>query len=923
MTRKKVYSEAGLTWSALSNELKTTCSEVNASLENDSIVGASLLLYSDTVYFRKDKKAKPALCCFCLYVDDKHKRRLLGKTGAHATVASLKTSDEYGDPTHAVVPLDAPQFAGLLEQFQHTNSEYSPNAPKMTTELRLLRLKSVTASALLPFRILLPSYLCQYGTIKAVLEIYAAKTGTLDPRAEKTLRACVSDLKRYIERNVRQLSLNVLSHLSRRLLSADTLKERLKNINRAAARATSWVSDLPDDDSIPRGSYSHLRQYFHRAYPGLKGILQMVSNAGYRREAEHLETGRRRPLPLGTWEHLRNQIKKEACSDKKGSISLAVFVDAYCRHLITQGDQTKPLETRIAEATVVEMVKGEYAIVGSRGDTRSQMTLPILDGSGRPLGTLNINSDRYAWINPLWLATAVELAKFAALVIEQESGYGLVRRERLTIAVPERDLSEDLAKSVGAPIGLRELTIDPVDPSSLMQGQQYGMQPDFFSRLLELYANEVIYQKVGLEPLPGYSLTTKTYKVEIHDRYDTDRTDPINRHVVRFFPKIENAESELQAYDLYVQPYLSPRFYCAKLDSKRNGRSAVISYAWAAHRPDDGVQTFDKKIRHRYEQCCRYADSGDVDGGTTEDLKFLDGSIATLFRAALDPWHSSGPGAFKYSGIPSPSLTAFYEKETAQLSLPPDSLSDADMLDMQVVGLYELHKVRKKAESYGPQSLALLREYERLKERVAEAAGVPTLGICHGDLNPRNILVAKEHDDPSELWIIDFDRVHRGHVYQDFARLETYIVDLFVNKVVKEGTPDDKLDLWRKHLHVADKALADVPGKVYRLRDKSYLLVLKRGGDQRPMWLKYLLSLIASVRQYAYFLSKWKYGQKENNYRLEYYFALLSQYLDWISHDPSGELKGKEEKHSKNCERLSVVGNWMAVARLEETLKEF
>ncbi|MHC4742621.1 MAG: phosphotransferase [Planctomycetota bacterium] len=760
-----------------------------------------------------------------------------------------------------------------------------------------------------------------YENVKGLLEVYVAKSKDFRNDVQDKLPDICEDIGDYIKRSVGQLGLDVLGSLSRNLLRAETFVDRLKNINIAATRATSWRSVPPDAHDTPDGAYSHIRRYFHMAYPGYQGMLRMISNDGYRKDVAHISEGLRRYVPAGTWSEITNQMEEEAGANKEQSVSVKVFADAYARYDGEHKKDLKQLEARIAEHTIIEMIKGDYATIGARGETRSQMTVPILDGSLRPIGVLNINSDRYAWINPLWLPTAIELAKRAALVIESESGYALVRREKLTLILPDDGSTSELRKKNDKHV---ELEIIPDRPESLKKRQLHRLPPELISRLLELYANEAVYKKIGIDSLVGFSPSTKTFKVKIYDRHDTESVDPINNQVVRFFPDIESADRELQAYEFYVEPYLSPRYYCTKLEDKKNGSTAAISYAWAAHHPDDEALTIEEKVSSRYGKCLQFKDKRSTTDGTGlwEAIESFDKAIATLYDKVLEPWHSAGEGAFANDDVQYPSLIDLYEKDRGQLSPPSEEVSDADIFDTQITSLYSLAKVQAKVKLHGTASESLLKEYQGLKEAVSEAVGTPTLGICHGDLNLRNILGAKESRDPSEIWIIDFDHCHRGHVYQDFARLETYVVDLFLNKLNQESKPDDKLNYWRLHLqNMADTVLGEVPGKIREVDEKLYEKVKISARDHIPLWFCCMLSLITSVRKRAYLFRRWKKEQEERQYCLEYYFALLGQYLDWISHESTSKLKGKDKEYSQDCERLSTIANWMAIEPLTQLLK--
>lgn len=125
------------------------------------------------------------------------------------------------------------------------------------------------------------------------------------------------------------------------------------------------------------------------------------------------------------------------------------------------------------------------------------------------------------------------------------------------------------------------------------------------------------------------------------------------------------------------------------------------------------------------------------------------------------------------------------------------------------------------------------------------------VGLCHGDLHGRNILV----DDSEGFWLIDFSRVERSHMLRDFAELETDIkfhllpvVDLgellpFERALLapaRFGHPLPEREAGGAQL---DKAY-QVIGALRRIADEH----LKLGGDMREYYQALLFHTLNVVR---------------------------------------------------------------------------
>jgi hypothetical protein len=882
----------GLTYQDLFGLLKDCLSPLKAD-------AASILIYGERVYYptkAKNWEERPALCCLCLYVAPGKESKVVDVASASDGFSSFLSAE---GATNVLFPHDDPRFKGLVDKFETTGWSPEPEAVE-TLVGPLLPLFNIAHTVAVPFSVGLEQEL-KHDIIKCVLTAdFMAIPAEQDQTAfHKRIAGIAQKLGQYIGHSVNLLGMNVLSNLSLQMLSATSYEKRLGYINLAATKATAWTTELPKDSDVPRGSFSHIRRFVQAKIPGFRGILSMVSSKGYTELIDHGHGAQRMiaAAPDGS---------AAANSGEDRSVSVEVFLKAdihYCQLLESgQRDCGKELDSILSKLARIEMIKGSYATLDPvrATPTRSQLTMPILDANCRPLGVLNINSERYGWITPLWLPAAVELAKRAAMVIEQERGYGFIRN----------------------------VTLDPRDvkgnPSldTLIKGDEHWHPADLKNRLQELYANPAIYDALTISRLTGLSRTSKTFEVVVHDRHNKKKR--INRQVVRFFPEMDEAQKELNAYDFYVLPYLSPSYYCAKVGHAMDGITGAISYAWGMfgnRRP----QTLEQKLRSEYIRMHRVARTSrrPFDRVDFEPLSHL---VRRIFSQGLKPWHMAGDGAF--SGAESPGLLDLYDRDRHGASIT-DELSVAEILDMQRPGLFALSDVMNKAT--GEAAGNLISSYEEHGRTIVDGLGVkPTLGICHGDLNLWNILVPRgRKTEPEGFQFIDFDTVHRGHCFQDFARLETYFLDLFLNKLDVEETSIQKDRVWRERVvGIVSKTFAGIPGQpsdgARSVADEVFDTCSspQDSSDPLPLWATLMLYLVASVRDAAFELHNQQrplapaVGDPDTRFAIEYYFAVLCQYVDWLSHDPPS--RATANAYGTECERLSRVAQWMAIDPLSD-----
>ena len=81
--------------------------------------------------------------------------------------------------------------------------------------------------------------------------------------------------------------------------------------------------------------------------------------------------------------------------------------------------------------------------------------------------------------------------------------------------------------------------------------------------------------------------------------------------------------------------------------------------------------------------------------------------------------------------------------------------------------------------------------------------------VAHGDLNGANIIL----DGHRNVWLIDFFHAHRGHVLQDFAKLENDLLYIWT-PVEDEADLANACDFTDRLLEVEDlaAALPEPPG---------------------------------------------------------------------------------------------------------------
>lgn len=188
-------------------------------------------------------------------------------------------------------------------------------------------------------------------------------------------------------------------------------------------------------------------------------------------------------------------------------------------------------------------------------------------------------------------------------------------------------------------------------------------------------------------------------------------------------------------------------------------------------------------MREAHERTQRFGATAYILGGadleatvTLRDLysnRSLDevaGAIGSLYRTTLGGWHRQGRG-----GAPPP------EGFVASIGLDVEALSAQNIAHRAEAICRDTLEAGLDPLSYTPHGISLTlpdgtqRRYPlaSVQHHVERLLGrAPALfGIVHGHVTPDTVLVSEAR----QCWLIDYSKAGRGHLFQDFALLESAI----------------------------------------------------------------------------------------------------------------------------------------------------
>lgn len=252
--------------------------------------------------------------------------------------------------------------------------------------------------------------------------------------------------------------------------------------------------------------------------------------------------------------------------------------------------------------------------------------------------------------------------------------------------------------------------------------------------------------------------------------------------------------------------------------------------------------------------------------------------ISTAFDKlfdALDKWQDYAP-----THKPLPSLRGVYGRLGYKLAQTEDQARDLPELGFAKPRFASLRS-KKKFLWRGKKYINPIYWADRLFSKTEEpiwlkelAANCP-LGLVHGNLNYRNILIDHHQDESANICLLDFANTHEGHVLRDYGTLEAELKCLLTPLEAKDftgGTPPilqleqllltpefrDTLDLEQEAVPAICQQNPKLLGiwtyvrLIRRRAREKYLL----GADVRP----YYLSLLHATLPIVYYtgLSEWQ-----------------------------------------------------------------
>jgi len=693
------------------------------------------------------------------------------------------------------------------------------------------------------------------GRPKAVLTLHFPSSNLFSGSFKSSLKDVATRIGSSLATMVGQVGVETLNSLHLKLIRTElTYEDKLDAI-------CETLRKLVSDE--PKGSYAHIRTFISLRSEGL-GVLRMDSNAGYDKKAWQIADNKgriRRVADSGK----ETQEQQEQQEKEKKSISNELFTLAYKKwksSKATTSSENQNINELLLDATevVLNKKKSRYKLtIESRDVVRSQLATPILDDDGMPYGTLVISSKEYGWLNCCWSYIITLFAKEACSVIMHEKGVGFSPNKNLKI-----------------------------NPKIVDDTQE--------NLLKQIYRDPRTYKKLDLTRLGGHG-DSATFQVEIST--PKPRYAPRIPHIVRFMPRL-SAEQERHAYETRVKNFLGAARFSAKIGEAFTHDSGAFSYVMLGSKGGIDFKTLSDEIQEKLRNVPPLSDIERVE----TNARLIKAAIKDVFYNILRPWHTDGAGMLKKRKLPN--IIELYERKPRMGGIKSDL---AILLDTDRPGLFDRRQLENARENYAGKVGEMIDWYWSNQTQIAKKVKKPWIGLCHGDLNHRNILMqtTDEEQKPS-TWIIDFDRVHRGHVLQDFTRLESYVQHLILGEL-------DVSEIERILLTL-DDILELIPGKEMKKEDKEKQI--KKGNlNSRALHLLIITEEIRRQGRDLFDLFN-KIPIKgcpanERAFALEYYTSLFCQYLDWASFKlPEIEEKKPESKKERK-EHMTKVNN-LAVA---------
>lgn len=684
----------------------------------------------------------------------------------------------------------------------------------------------IKSSIAVPFRFSIP--LKSRHEVDGVVTLHSMRSEARPDSYKYCLGEIASVLGSSFGATFGNIPVNSMNELQGFLIGAHRFGDKLSKVCEMAAGVTA---------ALPRGAYSHIRVFIPLRSRKCPGVLRMEGNAGYKKPVEKIGIEARNRLFMKDY-----RVRKKA--KQRESMSIHAFgraLDEWKKGLLT-AEKLDEYSFRLADVQInkerspyAARIPGYESDINNPNRTLSHFAVPILAGDGSPLGILTLNSSEFAWLNFCWLPIAVQFAKEASWVIEHEKGFTITKNKELRIIPETTDKStQDLLRQV--------------------------------------YLDETVHKRMLLEPLTGYG-KGKNYIARIC--HPIRQSEIMSLHIVRLMDR-NTAEIERRAYEIYVKNFLGSTGFSPKVGEALTHDKGLITYLMLG-RGGLSFPSLGKVISDNKHEDINIWDTG------VERIKAI---LEDLFGNLLRNWHSDGPGTFvQYKEWPN--IVQCYDRTEGLITRGENP---QDLFDRDLPGLFSRSKLYKAHSQYrgvNTETANMIKkivdEYKNLHKGLANAVPHPYIGICHGDLHDRNILVGGTDERNENAWIIDFDRVHRGHVLQDFTRLESYIQHLIVGKY---SDLDEAKDVLR-HLY---EILPEEPGeKQPEVQMRRNMDTLHLSGD-----LRYLVTIIQDIRAHARDLVVERLrSQRGGDFRLEYYVSLFFEYLDWFTFPiwPRGEAR--------------------------------
>jgi len=689
-----------------------------------------------------------------------------------------------------------------------------------------------------------------------------------------------------------------INNLHKDIIKAHQLKDKMEAICNCAAILTSESKEDPNSKEVPNGSYAHIRSFIPIISKGYTGILSMVANAGYTKSVDQLQPNQRNrnvpPIP-DTEEDLNKLINGFKIEDRSVSQELYLRSEFWASKKDKGDIDDVQYAQKKVNLKIVEQVKLIHSEIAGRGDdgidvsnitgldnTLSLISVPIYDTYENPMGTLTLNSNRYGWLNFIWVPIVEYLAEEAAIILMYHHGMTMERNVSLKIKPESR------AKVFGGSTGKLENGLDADKLENLLQG---------------IFRDNWLYKDVDISLLEGYG-KGHTFEIAI-DRIAAEGENRTFRIILRVLPR-KIAAIESRKYEL-LKTILDVGRFTAKIGEEIEYNFGAIAYLLIGANYGSPAIRLEKIIDNTNDKASISID------------RFLDFSndiwycLNDLFNDALKSLHRDGKGSYGQDDN-KPNILALYERQPpAQLtSRVTESLRY--LFDTENPGLFDIDKLKNAKQIWCSISEVsqFIDKYLQSRDKIATLIKDPLIGLCHGDLNPRNVLV---HEN--QCWIIDYDHFHRGHVLQDFARLESYITQLLLtnenaedpNKALKEISLD-----WRTFFPpiksgyisvnetTSNKFIADLKLKYNKIQS-----IYQHYGFSVTCYLAWRLAIRRLVCQLCDDLHK--AGQQDAfNAEKEYKLALVFQYLDWTTFQPPKGNTGQRDRHIKGLKILSTEG---------------